>query len=158
MRKVLQPDDGGGVLHRMTAKEYLKQMWWLDREINEKIKEMDYLKTKAEGCSAPAISGTPRQTVARDRLSDLVIKIVDLQTYINMQTDKLIDLRSRITKQICRMKRQEYRVILSCRYLRCMKWNEIEKELSYERRNLMRIHDRAVAEFEAIYPEIKKLR
>ncbi|MBR4907774.1 MAG: DUF1492 domain-containing protein [Bacteroidales bacterium] len=141
----------------MTAKEYLKQLWWLDREINEKLHEIDYLRAKAEGCSSPEISGMPKGSGGKDKISDMVIKIVDLQTYINMKTDQLIDLRARITKQICGMKNQKSRVILSCRYLRKEKWEDMEKELAYEKSSLMRFHKKALKEFEKEYPEIREL-
>lgn len=142
----------------MTAKEYLKQIWWVDREINEKMSELEYLQTKAEGLGGSGSQGAQSKGNTKDKISAIVIKIVDLQTYINMQTDKLIDLRTKITKQICKMRDQKSRVILSCRYIRHMKWEQIEKELHYEQRTLMRIHRNALKEFEAMYPQIRKLK
>ena len=140
----------------MTAKEYLQQLWWIDKEINEKMKELDYLRVKAEGCSSPEISGMPKGSGAKDKISNVIIKIVDLQTYINMKTDELIDLRAKITKQICGLKNQKSRVILSCRYLRHEKWEEIGEEMDYGERQLQRIHQRALKEFERAYPEIRQ--
>lgn len=141
----------------MTVKEYLKQLWWIDREINEKIKELEYLQEKAKSCSSPEITGMPKNTGAKDKISDVIIKLVDLQTYINMQTDKLIDLKTQITKQICGLRDQRSRVILSCRYLRQEKWEDIEEELKYEKSYLMRLHKKALKEFERAYPQIRKL-
>ena len=141
----------------MTAKEYLTQLWWIDKEINEKFREMEYLRSKAESCSPVEISGMPHGSGGKDKLSDVIVKLVDLQTYLDMQTDKLIDLRTTITKQICGMKNQKSRVILSCRYLRKEKWEDMEKELAYEKSSLMRFHKKALKEFEKEYPEIREL-
>ena len=141
----------------MTAKEYLTQLWWIDKEINEKFREMEYLRSKAESCSPVEISGMPHGSGGKDKLSDVIVKLVDLQTYLDMQTDKLIDLRTTITKQICGMSNQRSRVILSCRYLRKQKWETIEKELNYERSSLMKAHRKALKEFENKYREIGEM-
>lgn len=142
----------------MTAKEYLKQLWWIDQEINEKIKELDYLRERAGSCSAPEATGMPKGGGAKDKISEVIIKLVDLQTYIDAETDKLIDLRTKITKQICKLRDQRSRVILSCRYIRQMKWEDIEAELHYEKSTLMRVHRKALMDFEHAFPEIKKYR
>ena len=140
----------------MTAKEYLKQLWWIDAEIDSKVRELDDLRSRAESCSSPKMSGMPKTEGGKDKISALIIKIVDLSTYIDMRTDKLIDLKARITKQICGLRDQRSRVILSCRYIRYEKWEQIEEELGYEKSYLQRLHRKALAEFERTYPEIKK--
>lgn len=142
----------------MTAKEYLRQLWWIDKEINEKLRELDYLRTKAENCSAPEPTGMPRVNGVKDKISDLIIKMVDLQTYVNAQTDELIDLRAMITRQISNLPDQRSRVILSCRYLRREKWEDIEKNLGYEKSYLLRLHKKALRLFEETYPEIRRRR
>lgn len=141
----------------MTAKEYLMQLWWLDYEIEEKMKEMDYLRAKAEGCSSPEMTGMPKGSGAKDRISDVIIKIVDLSAYIDMKTDQLIDLRETITKQIDGMKSGRSRVILAYRYLFREKWDNIEKAMHYEKSSLMKMHRKALKEFEHHYPSIRRL-
>ena len=141
----------------MTAKDYLQQLWWIDEEIEEKMREMDYLRTKAEGCSSPEMTGMPKGSGAKDRISDVIIKIVDLSAYIGMKTDQLIDLRATITKQIDRMKNGRSRVILSHRYLLHEKWDDIEQAMHYEKSSLMKMHRKALKEFEHHYPSIRRL-
>lgn len=141
----------------MTAKEYLKQLKWIDREIHGKLEEIEYLRVKAQGYRSPGITDMPRGTGARDKTSDVIIKLVDLEAYVNTQTDKLIDLWEKIAKQIGGMEDQKSRVILSCRYLRMEIWEEIEEELSYEKSYLHRLHRIALEQFEHQYPEIQKM-
>ena len=141
----------------MTAKEYLKQLWWIDKEIHEKMMEQEWLKTKAEGTSPPEVTGMPRSAGGKDKISSVIIKMVDLQNYIKMRTDELIDLRITITKQINGLEDQRSRIVLSCRYLRRMKWEQIEKEMAYEKSSIMRMHRKALKEFEKKYPAIRSL-
>lgn len=141
----------------MTAKEYLKQLWWIDREIDVKLRELDDLRARAESCSSPKLTGMPKNENGKDKISSLIIRIVDLSMYIDMQTDKLIDLKTKITKQICGLRDQRSRVILTCRYIRCEKWEVIQERLGYEKSSIMRIHKKALNDFERAYPEIKRL-
>ena len=145
----------------MTAKKYFQQLWLLDEEIDEKIREMDELRTQAENCSSPEMTGMPRGSGTKDKLSEIVTKLVDLQSYVNEQTDRLIDLRAEITRQINEMKNQRSRIILSKRYLRKNRqdraWEKIAKEMHYDKSTLMDIHRKALRQFEHDHPEIKLL-
>lgn len=142
----------------MTAKEYLKQLWLIDKEINSKLRELEYLRTKAENCSSPEMTGMPRSAGGKDKISSVIIKLVELEKYINARTDRLIDLRRIITKQIDGLSSQKSRIILSARYLRQQKWEDIEEELSYEKTTIMRWHRAALREFEYTYPEIRRMK
>lgn len=141
----------------MTAKEYLNQLRWLNREINEKIEESEYLRAKAEGRKSLKISDMPKGKETKDGSIDAVIKLVDLQVYIDARTDELIDLRSTITKQIHELKNQRSRTVLAYRYLQQMPWEMISKKLAYDKSSLHHIHRKALKEFEKAYPEIKDL-
>ena len=144
----------------MTAKEYLKQLWYVDDEINEKLREIEYLRTKAENCSAAESDGMPKGAGTYDKISEIVIRIVDLQTYVNIRTEDLFAMREKITKQIDGLKNQQSRIILSARYMRQKQdrsWSRLEKDLSYEASSLHRLHRSALREFEQTYPEIRKL-
>ena len=145
----------------MTAKKYFQQLWLLDEEIDENNREMDELRTREENCSSPEITGMPRGSGTKDKLSEIVAKLVDLQQYVNEQTDRLIDLRAEITRQINEMKDQRSRVILSKRYLRKNRqdraWGKIAKELHYDEKTIMRLHKKALKQFENEHPKIKML-
>ncbi|MBQ9031851.1 MAG: DUF1492 domain-containing protein [Parasporobacterium sp.] len=142
----------------MTAKEYLRQLWWLDHEIDEKYRELEYLRELAAGCSSPEITGMPKGNSGKDKISDVVVRMVDLQTYINFRTDQLIGLKEKIIKQIDEMPDPRNRILLSCRYVRRQKWDEISRRMSYDKSHILKLHKKALAEFESVHPEIRKLR
>ena len=145
----------------MTAKKYLQQLWWIDKEINEKNKELEELRVQAENCSSPEMTGMPKGSGTKDKLSETVAKIVDLQNYVNELTDRMIDLRAEITRQISSMPDQRSRIILSCRYLRRKRqdraWEKISKELYYDINTVMILHKKALKQFEQQYPGISLL-
>ena len=144
----------------MTAKEYLQQLWYIDRELDEKARQIEYLRTKAENCSQADPSGMPKGAGGKDKISDIVIRMVDLQTYISIRWDDLVDLREKITRQINGLKNPRSRIVLEARYLRKKEersWNILERDLNYEKSSLLRIHRKALREFERRYPEIRKM-
>ena len=145
----------------MTAKEYLQQLWWIDKEIGEKQKELAELRAKAESVGSQEITGMPKAGTGKDKISAIVVKMVDLQAHINMQIDRLIDLKAVATKQIGGLKNPKSRVVLSARYLRGKeerKWERIAEELHYEESYLLRLHRKALKEFEHRYTEIRKIQ
>lgn len=140
----------------MTAKEYLSQLKWLDKEIDEKQMELAYLRSRAENCSAPEMSDMPKGSGRKQQLDDVIIKIVDLQNYINVRIDTLIDLREKIIRQLDGIRDGRSRTILWRRYVLYEKWEHIERSLHYERTYLARLHMKALKEFTRLHPEIKK--
>lgn len=144
----------------MTAKEYLQQLWYIDRELDEKARQIEYLRAKAENCSQADPSGMPKGAGGKDKISDIVIRMVDLQTYISIRWDDLVNLREKITRQINGLKNPRSRIVLEARYLRKKEersWNILERDLNYEKSSLLRIHRKALREFERRYPEIRKM-
>ena len=142
----------------MTAKEYLSQLRWLDNEIENIQTEIDYLRARAENCHAPEISDMPKGSGSRQQVDDLIIKIVDLQNYMNVQVDTLIDLRKKIMMMLSGMKDGRSRTILQKRYVQHKRWEIIADEMNYERSYLTRLHGKALKEFEKCYPEIKSIK
>ena len=143
---------------KQAAKDYLRQLWWIDREINLKYRQLEELKARAESCASPKLTGMPKGNGQKETLSDLVIKIADLENYINKRTDGLIDLKAQIIKQIDAMKSQTDREILTRRYVLHEKWEDMAGELSYDVSYLLRLHKQALRNFESAYPEIKDQR
>ena len=141
----------------MKAKEYLKQIWWIDKEINYKREQREMIRAKAEGVSSPQISDMPKGGQQQDPAS-LIVKLADLDNYINEQTGRLISLKADVIKQIDKITDQRSRLILTCRYLQMRKWEDIEKDMHYEHTYMMVLHNRALRLFEEVNPQIRKIR
>lgn len=136
----------------MTAREYLKQLWNIDDEITERMEELEELRAKAERCSAPKMEGMPGGGAGeKDPISQTVIRIVDLDAYINFKIDELINLRTKITEQIDAISKQSYRSVLRNRYVLRKRWEDIAETMHYSINHCYRLEKQAIREFERKY-------
>lgn len=136
----------------MNAKEYLYQLWNLDKEIQIRLAVLDKLRAQIGIRAMP----DPDDRVISsgndsDPVSDLAIKIADLERLIDRKTDRLIDLKVKIIGQIDGMENRTYRNILTCRYVLMQSWDQVAESVGYERSHCLRLHGRALQEFEKKY-------
>lgn len=132
----------------MTAKEYLRQLWCLDKEIEIKYRELEELRAQVGIKAQP----DPNENVGHsgnvsDPVSDVAVRIVQMEHRINRKIDKLISLKQKITAQIDGMENRNYRMILTCRYVLMMGWSDIAQTMDYEERQCYRIHGQALQAF-----------
>lgn len=136
----------------MTAKEYLRQLWCLDRAIDIKYKELEKLRAEVGIRQMPDSqdrvvgSGYPQ-----DHVADSVIQIMQMQDRVDQLIDRYLDLKAKITEQIEGMENQTYKDILICRYILMLTWEDVAKTMKYEVRHCTRLHGRALQDFSKRY-------
>ncbi len=120
----------------MTAKEYLSQARYLDMRINSKIQQVSSLNDLATKATS-ALTGMPRNpNHATSTMEEAIAKIIDLQTEINNDIDRLVDLKQEITATIKAVGNTEYQTILEKRYLCFLSWEKIAVDMGYSIRNV----------------------
>ena len=134
----------------MTAKEYLRQLWQLDREVNIKYQELEQLRSSI-GIKAMNREDVVNSGQTSDPVAETVTRIIAMEEHINRKIDKLIDLRRKITDQIDGMESRTFRNILTCRYVLMQNWNQISETMGYDVRHCTRLHGRALQEFSRLY-------
>ena len=134
----------------MTAKEYLRQLWQLDREVNIKYQELEQLRASI-GIKAMNREDVVNSGQTSDPVAETVTRIIAMEEHINRKIDKLIDLRRKITDQIDGMESRTFRNILTCRYVLMQNWNQISETMGYDIRHCTRLHGRALQEFSRLY-------
>ena len=134
----------------MTAKEYLRQLWQLDREVNIKYQELEQLRASI-GIKAMNREDVVNSGQTSDPVAETVTRIIAMEEHINRKIDKLIDLRRKITDQIDGMESRTFRNILTCRYVLMQNWNQISETMGYDVRHCTRLHGRALQEFSRLY-------
>lgn len=132
----------------MTAKEYLRQLWNLDREIEIKYRELEELRAQIGIKAQP----DPNENVGHsgntsDPVSDIAVRIVQMEHRINRKIDRLINLKRKITEQIDGMENRNYRMILTCRYVLMQTWDDVSESVGYSVQNCYIIHGKALQEF-----------
>ena len=134
----------------MTAKEYLRQLWQLDREINIRYQELEQLRASI-GIKAMNREDVVNSGQTSDPVAETVTRIISMEEHINRKIDKLIDLRRKITDQIDGMESRTFRNILTCRYVLMQSWDQIAATMGYDVRHCTRLHGRALQEFSRMY-------
>ena len=140
----------------MTAKEYLRQAYRLDHRINSKIEQVEVLNSLATKATV-TIRGMPKKpNTAIDTMSAVIAKIVDLQTEINADIDRLVDLKRDIIKKIKCVENLDYRTLLEKRYLNFETWEQIAVDMGYSIQHTYRIRDKAIDELSNILKDDRK--
>lgn len=129
----------------MTAKEYLSQVYWLNRIINNKIEQKEELEALAERTT---IDPTKEKVIggrqSTSPMEDATVKLIDLSHEINDDIDELIKLKKEVEETIEEVGDYRYRTILEMRYLNNKDWPCITRTLGYDRSTIFRQHKKAL--------------
>ena len=130
------------------AKKYLSQAFGLNQRIESKIDQIAVLNDLATKATV-TYSDMPKSP-NRDgsRMEDAIIKIIDLESEINKDMMKLVELKKDIIRRIKAVESAELQTILELRYLSYMRWEEIAIELGYGIDNVYHLHRKALDEIE----------
>lgn len=128
----------------MNTKEYLKQAFYLDKNINSKLEQVEKLNELATKATS-TLSDMPKSSNrGESRLEEIIVKIIDLQEEINKDIDALIDLKREIAWTINNVKDKEMRSILEKRYLCFDSWEKIAVDMNYSTHHIFRLHNKAL--------------
>ncbi len=134
----------------MTAKEYLRQGYLLDKRINSHIKEKEEAMRMACSISSPQLREDKVQSSPSGEAPFVkaLEQLWEMEESINAEIDKYVDLKNQIHEVISRVSLAEYQMVLRCRYIHNMTWEQIGDELGQSRRTVIRWHDAAVGQIE----------
>lgn len=131
----------------MTKKEF-REIIYLDHLINSKLRLLDSLKSSRLQVKGMQIKSDVVQVSKQgNRQEDLIIRILDLEKEITKDIDKLIDEKKRAKAVIDELD-GPYRLVMTMRYLECMKWEEIAYRLEYSIQAVYKIHGQALKRVE----------
>ena len=116
----------------MEIKNYLKQGRLLDLQINYHLEKLSKLRQTAYTISSPQISGTKVQNANRKEapFERALERIEAMEEKINQEIDLLVDLKDQIEGVIGQLDCEEYRMVLTYKYLEGKKWEEIAELLN----------------------------
>ena len=128
----------------MTAKEYLSQAFYLDTQITEKLHQLDQLRSMSSNITAK-VSDMPRSSSPNPHsMEDTILKIVDMSRALDSEIDALVDLKKEIKGVIDAVQNDEYRTLLTMRYLSFRPWKYISETMHYDDKYVFEVHGKAL--------------
>ena len=126
------------------TKQQLKKIKWLDKVVKSKTDQLENLRSTVFNVSGNSGDEKVQTSKRRDKIGDIMPKIMDLEKELNNHIKEFIDLKSKITKKIDELPDIEYRLVLMLRYLDFKTWEEIAEMMNYSRQWVTKIHGRAL--------------
>lgn len=124
-------------------KEYLLGYQRINQRVNCLLLEQQRWRELATRVS-PNLSWMPRGG-GGGGTQGVISKIVDLETEINTEIDKLVEKRKEIESVIRAVEDSTLRTLLEYRYINGKKWEEIALMMGYDYRWALRLHGRALS-------------
>ena len=118
----------------MTAKVYLTKAYRIDQRINSKLEQVASLRELPTKATSTFSDVPPSGTR----------KIVDLEEEINVEIDRLVDLKREIREVISGVHNLEYQTLLELRYLCFKSWEQIAVLMNYNCNYVFDLHKRAL--------------
>ena len=127
----------------MTAKEYLRSIKYLDHAINAKQAELDRLKR--DMCSIRGVSydGDKVQGGITDSMK-IVDKIIDLNNVINVEIDKLVDLKAEAHNKIEKVCNEKFISLLTDIYINGYTFEQVAEKADKTYMTICRWHGQAL--------------
>lgn len=135
----------------MDTKQYLLQISRLDRMIQNKLSEISQLREMA--CSVSTITNDERvqSTPNFDKIGTCVAKIDALENRLDEMIDCYLERKNKIISQIDSMENEMHYEVLFAKYIEKKTFEKIAAETNYSFRQILRLHGRALQEFEKNY-------
>ena len=129
----------------MTSKEFLRQAYRLDQRIQSDIEELARLRAMSVSISAPVSGEKVQASLPSDApFARCVEKILLLEEKINAEIDVLVGLKEQIREVIAAVSNTDEQMVLRCRYVHNMTWEEIGSEMKANARTVRRWHGAAL--------------
>ena len=137
----------------MTAKEFLNQLYELQRQIEIKKQKAKYYRALADSVSSPGFE--EHYSASRNTEATFVRylnKVSELEYEIKEDSIRLDSLKDEIDLAINVIEDENEAMVLRYRYVMMWSMNKIAKEMHYTLRWAQMIHVKAVTHFEILHP------
>jgi DNA-directed RNA polymerase specialized sigma subunit len=126
----------------MTAKEYLRQAYKMDKRIRILQGKVDKLRSALEYHS-PSLEGGGGSGSA-DRMPDTISKIMEYEQHAAQLQTAYVDKYIEIDRAIHSVEDDTMREVLERRYLLYQKWEQIAQEMHFTERRIFQLHGKAL--------------
>lgn len=142
----------------LSAKKYLGQLEVIDTKIQQRLEELEVLKADVYHVGGVDYSREKVQSLGKgDRLCKEVVRFMALNDEINTEIDEFTEIKRQVIKEIQSLNDSNYIKVLFKVYVqyKSLKIASYEMKMSYQ--YVRSIHKKALASFEAKYPDLHYL-
>lgn len=132
------------------AKKRLKQIKWLDAQIDGLIQDLADAQAKATKVTSAISPVVVSRSTDPDQLEAGVMKIIELKKQINQKIDEFVDRKREMESIIEKVEDADQVKVLRKRYFEYKSWEQIAVEVGCKYRNVHYIHGDALKVVEAL--------
>lgn len=132
----------------MTAKEYLQTIKDRRELIKVLLEEIEQLRTDAESVSIN-LDGMPRNN-GKSSFEKLAIQLAETESQLTEEMSGLWSETMKAHRLIGQVSSAQRQQILTKRYLKGQRWEEIAYEMHFSWQHCFRVHDHALRELDKI--------
>lgn len=127
-----------------SKKEYLTGYRKACKKIENLKEQLDSLREIEQSVKSQQLSDMPKGSNRHQDLSDLMVKLEDLQAQIADAIMESCKIKLEIEEMLWKLEDPEEARVLRFRYIYFMGWEEISKIMCYSRKQMQRIHQKAI--------------
>ncbi|MEZ3453344.1 MAG: hypothetical protein K1W17_03135 [Oscillospiraceae bacterium] len=128
----------------MTAKEYLRQAYIIDRKIRLDTEKLAAARSALYGKAVRYDSDGSKPVPRGNVTESAVLRVMELEERLAKEIDELTEKRREIECAVGAVPDEVQREVLTRRYLLYQKWEVIAEEMCYSERQIFRIHGTAL--------------
>lgn len=125
-------------------KQQLRKIKQLDNIVQSKLDEIETLNSLAQRMTNVSKNILVQKSTPQDKLSELIPRIIDLKNELKNDVDNLLNLKLDIMEKINNIENNDYKLLLTLRYLNFKTWEEIAVEMGYTYQWVHVLHSRAL--------------
>lgn len=131
--------------HRLgtAVKHRLRKVLILDRDVQAKYYQLERLRSLAEKTTTTQ-SERVQTSSSPDKFGDIMDKIIKAEQELNDEMHALLDATKEAKRLIDSVENDDYRHLLTMRYLCCRSWEECAVILKCSYRHVHRLHSQAL--------------
>lgn len=126
----------------MTAKEFLRRVRYIDRQIDEATERVDRLRARMEAGRMSQLSGMPRG--GRSDWTDTADKLIALEQRINARIRDMCRYKHLAMDAIEAVEEMRLREVLELYYLDGLTWEQVAERMEIDVRWAYVLHGRAL--------------
>jgi hypothetical protein len=135
----------------MTTKDYLNQISYYNKIIDNKLIEITQYKELSYSISAVVNEERVMSSSDPDKTGCEYVRLEQMEESLDKLIDKYIDVKNKIIEQIEQINNEDYYTVLFLRYVRKFTFEKIANETGWCWRQAHRIHAKALQAFEDKY-------